>query len=367
MKILIDARMYGLEYTGIGRYVMNLLENINAIDNKNDYYVLLQRKYFRTLTLNNNFTKVLADFKPYQISEQIGLLKILLNLKPQLAHFPHFNIPLFWRGKYVVTIHDMTMHRSNTTASNLQPFKYWVKKFVYKFLFRMVVQNSVKIFTPSETIKNEISSYYKLPKSKVVVTYEGFSSHKHKIKSNKKVLKKFGIEERRYLLYVGNLYPHKNIMKAVAALKHVNESGLNIKFLIVSKKDKFFVSLEKYLKGNAISKQVIFTGFVDDSELEVLYANSLAFIYPSLSEGFGLQGLEALSAGTQLICSDIEVFREIYGDYATYFDPQNLYSIARVIKHISSNTKRLNIQKLYEKYSWVKMARLTIDVYNSIG
>src|SRR3990167_4359918 len=111
MKILIDARLYGPKNTGNGRYTMNLLTNLAKIDHKNHYIILLRKEEFENLVFPSNWVKVLADFKHYSFEEQFKLPIIVWRCKPDIVHFPHFNVPLFYFGKYVVTIHDLIMHK----------------------------------------------------------------------------------------------------------------------------------------------------------------------------------------------------------------------------------------------------------------
>src|SRR3990167_4546569 len=111
MRILIDARLYGLENAGLGRYLMNLLAELSKLDKENEYTLLLRKKYFNRLKLPANFTAVKADFRHYSVAEQFMLPVLILKLKPDLVHFPHFNIPLFCPAPFVVTIHDILMHK----------------------------------------------------------------------------------------------------------------------------------------------------------------------------------------------------------------------------------------------------------------
>src|SRR3990167_9619406 len=101
MRIVIDARLYGLENAGLGRYTMNLVQELAKLDKENEYVVLLRKKYFNELKLPRNWQKIEADFRHYSLTEQLKLPKMIKNIKPDLVHFPHFNIPLFFRGKYV--------------------------------------------------------------------------------------------------------------------------------------------------------------------------------------------------------------------------------------------------------------------------
>ena len=158
MRIVIDARMYGLEHAGIGRYVMNLVEQIEKLDKKNQYYLLLRNKYFYSLKLKNkNFKKILADYPHYSFQEQILLPIKLFKIKPNLTHFPHFNVPILWWGKQVITIHDLIKHESKglETTTRWKPL-YWFKYLNYQFLAWLVIKRANKIIVPSNFWKKDL-------------------------------------------------------------------------------------------------------------------------------------------------------------------------------------------------------------------
>src|SRR3990172_6612631 len=102
MKLFIDARLWGLENAGIGRYTVNLVNNLAKIDQENEYYIALRANYFHQINLTKNFTKVMADFRAYSVAEQAAMSKIINRYHPDLVHFPHFNIPLIYNGNYLV-------------------------------------------------------------------------------------------------------------------------------------------------------------------------------------------------------------------------------------------------------------------------
>ena len=174
MKILIDARLYGLENAGLGRYTMNLVQELIKLDRKNDYVLLLRKKYFDKLSLPANWEKVLADFRHYGFLEQTAVPRIITREKPDLVHFPHFNIPVFFNGNFVVTVHDMLMHKfAGLSASTLPAPLYFLKQLIYRGVFRRAVFGSKKIIVPSQAVKDEILGYYKkIDEEKIKVIYE---------------------------------------------------------------------------------------------------------------------------------------------------------------------------------------------------
>jgi len=174
MNIVIDARLYGPKDTGIGRYTQKLVENLSKVDSKNRYIILLRKNDFETLDLPNNWQKVLADFKHYTFEEQFKLPFLLFKLKPELVHFPHFNVPLFYFGKYVVTIHDLIMHKFTSGTATTRKFPiYQIWRLGYYIAFAKAVLGSIKVIVPAYAVKNEVIKYYKINPKKVEVTYEG--------------------------------------------------------------------------------------------------------------------------------------------------------------------------------------------------
>ncbi len=174
MKIVIDARLYGPKDTGIGRYTQKLVENLVKIDKKNSYVILLRKDNYETLNFPNNWTKVLSDIKHYTFEEQFKLPSILNKIKPDLVHFPHFNIPILYFGKYLVTIHDLIMHKFKSGTATTRKFPiYQIWRIGYHIAFIKAVYGSKKIIVPAKAVKDEVINYYKINPKKVEVTYEG--------------------------------------------------------------------------------------------------------------------------------------------------------------------------------------------------
>lgn len=173
MKILIDARLYGPKNTGNGRYTMNLIDELAKIDSKNIYYILVRKDNFNLIKLPENFHIVLADFNHYSFEEQFKLPFVILKYKPDIVHFPHFNVPLLYFGKYIVTIHDLIMHNFTGGEATTRKFPlYQIWRLGYYIAFAKAVYGSTKIIVPSNTVKKELVNYYKINEKKVEVTYE---------------------------------------------------------------------------------------------------------------------------------------------------------------------------------------------------
>ncbi len=380
MKIVIDARLYGLENAGIGRYVMNLINELQNLDKTNSYTLILRKKYFDQLKLAKRWRKILFDYRHYSLSEQIRLPSILRSENPNLVHFPHFNVPILYKGKFIVTIHDLLMHRQKgREATTLKPLAYYPKRIGYKKVFRHAVTRSARVIVPSKFVKNDLLGEYCLDRRKVVVIYEGVGEVNFERDENraKEILQKYGIN-KDYFIYVGNAYPHKNLKRAIKAVVLLNKNirkkgGKSTLFVIVTSRSEFAERLKGIVEGLGAQGFVKLLGFVPDDDLGTLYRNSLGFLYPSFLEGFGLPGLEAMKAGTLALTSDIPVFREVYKSKAIYFNQYDSPSIERAMRDVleMDSKKRQGLidegQEFVKCYSWEKMAGETLKVYENEG
>jgi glycosyltransferase involved in cell wall biosynthesis len=373
MRILIDGRFYGLENAGLGRYAINLIRYLQKEDHRNEYYVLLRRKYFEELKLAGNWRKVLADFRHYTFAEQIKLPGIISKINPALTHFLHFNVPIFWKSGFVVTIHDMLMHKYvGLSATTLPAPIYWLRRLAYKQAFKHAVLKSSKILVPSEAVKREIIDYYKISSKKIVVTHEGVDE-KIGMKSCQKLLEKYGIDSK-YIVYSGSAYPHKNLDRLIEAMVLLNNNiDQKVILAIASSRNIFTQKLEQLVKKLNAGEYVKLLGFVPDEFLGSLYKNSHAFMAASVSEGFGLPGLEAMQSGTLVLASEIPVFKEVYKDATTYFNPLDFTSIEKTIRmslEMGKEEREERIEKgkvLAGKFSWDKMAKETLKIYEQFG
>ncbi len=370
-KILIDARMYGLEHTGIGRYLVNLIEQLSKSEFKVKFVILLRRKYFEELSLPKNWHKVLADYRHYSIGEQLFLPALINSEKPDLVHFPHLNIPLFWNGNFVVTIHDLTMQRQKKDASTLPTVLYYLTWYPFLFIAYRAAIKSTKIIAPSNYVRQDLVKYYHLDANKIKVVNEGISlQSKKQNTSQKNYFEELKIKQP-YFLIVGNAYPHKNISKVIEATILLNEnSKTKTSLVVVGAKGEFAERLKKTVNALNAINYIEILGFVDDKYLPSLYYKSSAYIYPSLTEGFGLQGLEAMENETLVLASNIPVFKEIYRDNVLYFDPKNVESLKKAMldvlnMKISEKISKIKRAKEFiNRYSWSKMAKETLRVYN---
>lgn len=364
MKIGIDCRLAGPKHAGIGRYITELI--CRLVDENNHQWVLF---FFdkeqalevlpRTSFSQNNIKLVFVNVKHYSFNEQLLMPGIFKNENLDLLHVPHFNIPVFYTGKLIVTIHDLLWHEQRGTAvTTLPSWQYWLKYVAYRIVTNLSVFKAEYIIVPSQTIKTELVKHYKHSKQKIRVITEGYSEKLTNFNGSGSVITR----KKNQLLFVGSLYPHKNVALIIKALKKLTKYNL----VIVGSRSIFMDETKKLVEELGISKQVLFKGHLSDPELSEIYRESVALVQPSLSEGFGLTGLEALALGTPVLASDISVFREIYQDAAIFFDPLSVDSFVKSVKllnNFSADKFKLIAKKVVDQYSWDNMANATLEVY----
>lgn len=364
MHIAIDARIIN---SSTGRYVERLLHYLEQVDKVNDYTVLVraQDETFWTPT-SDNFRVRVADFDNYSWAEQTGFKRLLDDLNPDLVHFCMPQQPVLYKGKVVTTIHDLTL--LNTYNSDKNWFVYRFKQLVGHFVFKRVAKNSDLVLTGTEYVRDKVVEFAGIPKSKVIVTPESADVPDVTPEPYEDIVGK------RYIMYVGSQSDYKNIKRLILAHQTLLSDHPDLKLVLVGKTTGINgrpAGRNKEWAEKKAFKNVVFTGFVPDEQLSWLYANTAAYIFPSLSEGFGLPGLEAMLHGAPVVSSDATCLPEVYGTAAEYFNPTSVNEISAAVRRVIDDQKRRDElvkagYKQTKKYSWRRMAEQTHQAYMAI-
>lgn len=361
MKIGIDARFVGPQGTGLGKYTEKLVENLQKIDKSNQYSIFLKEDNWSYLKiLNQNFKKVLADIPWYSASEQIKMPRIFTNENLDILHVPHFNVPILYRKKFIVTIHDLIhnqFQQESTTTKN--PLVFKIKRYAYSKIIKNAITKSQKIIVPSNATQEEILKAYKVDPNKIKVIYEAAEEEYFQMKNRKSKV----VNRKKQLLYIGNAYPHKNLNNLLDAI-----IPLDIKLTIVCPRNVFKKRLENEIEKKGLIRRVQVISYQQPDQLAKIMSGSTAYLFPSLAEGFGIPGLNAMAAGIPVIASNIPTLKEVYDDAAIYFDPKDPKDITQKIKSVISSPQKIDdlVKKgktHVQKYSWLKMAQETLAIY----
>ncbi len=354
--IAIDARIIN---SSTGRYVERLLHYLQDIDQENGYSVLVLEKdkdYWQPTAAN--FKVIVADFDQYSVAEQVGLKGLLKRLNPDLVHFCMPQQPIFYRGNKVTTIHDLTLLKVYNSDKNW--LVYHFKQAVGRLVFKRVIATSTHILTPSDFTKNEVIEFSAKATNKISTTHLAADISADSPEP-------YELPFKQFLLYVGQQSDYKNVRRLGAAHQRLVKKYPDLGLMLVGSKNDSARINEKYFADKNY-KNIIFTGFLPDTQLNWLYKEAAAYVFPSLMEGFGLPGLEAMGHGTPVVSSDATCLPEVYGDAAHYFDPNDTTDVARAIDEVlESETFRHELvkkgHKQFKKYSWQKTAEQTLKIY----
>lgn len=362
MKIGIDARLYGTKHRGLGRYVQKLVDGLLAIDQKNQYFLFFTKDNIEEPRFKSSkVKKILLDARWYSLKEQLIATPIIKKTGVDLMHFPHFNAPLAYAGKYLVTIHDLIIdHFPDSRASTLPGWQYQLKLLAYKKVFSQSVRRAQKIITPSNFVKTDLIGLYQVPAEKIRVIYEGYFLSNNQQAAD---ISRLAIS-KPYLLYVGAAYPHKNLERLIGVFKKLNQTR-KYQLVLVGKIDKFYERLQKSIND----QDVILTGYVAEAELKSLYQGAWLYVFPSLYEGFGLPPVEAQAQGLPVAAANRSALPEVLSDSVVYFNPENEEEMLLKIKEAATDEllRKSLIAKGLEnikRFSWEKMVKETLELYN---
>jgi glycosyltransferase involved in cell wall biosynthesis len=362
--VAIDARMLG--FSGIGTYIQNLLENYARMDCDLSFRLACPLEESVREFGSDRFTWIRADAPIYSLRKQWQIPRVAKG--SDLLHCPHYNIPCFYRGRLLVTIHDLTHIMDRTFRRTLASLVY------ARPMLAIASRKADHIITVSEFTKRQIVDRLRVPPEKVTVIYHGVSSH-FRVCDRDEAFRaaSSALQLRRpYLLYIGALKPHKNIptlIRAFALLR--GRRKVEHQLLIVGDDPKWKEGLVSLCSQLGIAGHVSFFPHVAHAILPEVYAAADLMVMPSFIEGFGLPVLEAMACGTPVVCSRAASLPEVGGDAVEYFEPPSVEDLAAAMEGVLSSTERqaelrrkgLERSKLF---SWEECARRTLEVYRKV-
>ena len=348
MKLAIDCRMLGSG--GIGTYLQSLLPFF--IENY-ECTLLLKSKDLDTYKNISNLKTLLCDIPTFSIKELISFPQSLLKeINSCNAYYsPYCNIPGGIKVPVFSTIHDVVF-------LDVKGLSGKIGTIARKWFYQHAINRSTTIFTVSQFSKERIEHHLKTKKVSVIVTYNAVPYwFKDGVEEN--------ISKKDTILFVGNIKKHKGLHTLVAAYKELLESDFPGKLMIVGNANNFRTTDDSISQElNSLPEDsVIYTGRINDNELKTKYAEAKLLIQPSLYEGFGMPPMEALSLGTNVVISNIPVFKEIYKDLpVTYFEVENPEDLADKIKSAYNQ----NVPDFSNPYSFEKTFKIINDMLEQI-
>ena len=358
--IAIDARISG---TSTGRYVDKLIEYLHKESLKEKIVLLAKPERIEFLKqIAPSFEIIETSVPDFSFAEQTTLKKQIESTHADLVHFPMVQQPILYKGKVVTSMLDLTTLKFTNPSKNLIIFK--TKQLVYRFVNRKAAKKSTHIITISNYVRDNLIEMFGIEQSKITTTYNAAD----RIADKPEALN--NLKEEKFIMYVGRPLPHKNLERLMEAFVEIRKTHPDLKLVLAGKKDVLFERHEERARELGIADSVVFTGFVNEGQLRWLYEKCQAYVFPSLSEGFGLPGLEAMMHGAPVVSSNATCLPEIYEDAAHYFDPLNIDDMAIKICEVLDD-KKLREELINKghaqaaKFSWKRMAEQTLEVYRT--
>jgi len=366
MRIVVDGRM--LSWTGVGRYTHALLEGLEALDRSNEYVVLMRPDdWSRWQPREANFQRVECDIDPYSPGEQTALPGILRGLAPDVVHFVTPNAAALYRGTKVVTVHDLTLLDFDTSRGSLpRRTAGKLKRLPFRLILMRQLATATRIVTVTGYVRDQLIKRFGIDPARISAVWNAADSVHLSAAAEESV---DGVTESDSLIfYVGTYFPYKNVRLLIEALALVSRTRPDVKLVLAGKAAEYKDELLALAAARNVSDRVVMPGFITDGQLTWLYRNSRMYVYPSLSEGFGLQGLEAMAQGLPVLSSTATCLPEVYGDAALYFDPYAADDLAQKIvdllekPELAAELAARGHQRL-SMFSWRATAEATHQIY----
>ena len=367
MRVAIDARK--LHDFGIGTYIRNLLRHLARLDRDTEYVLLCREADLGVAAqLGENFRTVLEPSPNYSLREQIHVPWLLSRVRPDLYHAPHYVLPVAVPSPAVVTIHDCIHLMFPQYLPNRAAYAY------AKATMWAAAKQSDCILTVSEASKRDILRFFNVPADKVVVVYNAIDerfSLEPQPEDVERVRERYQLDQR-FVLYAGNIKPHKNLVRVIEAFAVLLTEDPELKLLIIGDEISKLPELRRAVHRHKLHKHVRFLGYLPDDTLAILYRLAAVFVFPSLYEGFGLPPVEAMASGTPVVTSNLSSLPEVTGDAAVLVDPYDVESIVAGVRRVltdpvlAAEMRRKGLIRARE-FSWARSVEKTLNVYRAIG
>lgn len=354
MQVLcVDIRM--AQNSGIGRYLTMLVPRlVQAKKFKMTFIHHPGCRLAKSLMENEHVTCLECCAPIYSITEQIHLKRILPE-DTDLFWSPHYNIPLLYRGKLLVTVHDV-FH-----VAMPQFTRGFHKKKYARFMFQALSKKAESVITVSEFTARELVRFTGIKKNKISIIHNGVGTEWFDSQYRKKT------HGRPYIVFVGNVKPHKNLKMLVNAFGLIKDKVVQDLVIIGNREGLVTADSEVERLAASLKDRIHFTGYMNEELLRNYVAGADLMVFPSLYEGFGLPPLEAMASGTPVVTSHVASMPEVCGDAALYFDPHSIESISgRILqvlknKDLQDDLRNRGVQHAHG-FSWETCAQKTISV-----
>jgi len=368
VRIGIDARK--LHDFGIGTYIRNLLRQLARLDRDTEFVLFARPEDREALAaLGENFRPVIETSRNYSIAEQFRIPLAIRREGVTLFHAPHYVLPPLVSSRSVVTIHDCIHLMFPQYLPNRLALTY------ARMSITLAAQRATRVMTVSESSKRDILRFVNTPAEKIDVIPNAYDERFGIEPGEDEVVR---VRERyqlhdEFVLYAGNVKPHKNLERLIQAFDLVRKRGLDhLKLVLIGDEISKYAALRRAVHRHRLHQYVRFLGYLPEETLAVMYRLAGVFVFPSLYEGFGLPPLEAMASGTPVVTSNVSSLPEVAGDAAVLVDPYDPVAIADGIHRVLTDEglrrdlRRRGLARAHQ-FSWEQSVRRVREIYSEAG
>jgi glycosyltransferase involved in cell wall biosynthesis len=361
--IALDGRKY-FDF-GIGVYIQNLVSEFSSLNPAHQFVLYVSREDRRKVTLPDPWEVRETSHGKYSVGEFVSFGREVRKAGVDLFHEPHFTLPLGLRGRSVVTVHDL-IHLKVP-----QYFSYAQRAYV-RFMVRQALRNAGAIIADSGNTKNDLIELFGVAEERVTAIHCGVRPLFRPLKLE--AVRRFR-EERKlthpYLLFVGNVKPHKNVPTLLRAFSLLHTRFPDLRLVFTGGKCLADRELARLAEDLGILDRITDLGHVEENALLATYSGAEALVLPSFYEGFGLPVLEAMACGVPTVVSTGGSLPEVAGDASLICDPNKPGIFAGAIEKILTDSalrsKLIQLGKQRSsQFSWQETARQTLKVYERV-
>lgn len=369
MKIAIEAqRIFRPDKHGMDFVVLEQLREIQRMDQINEYFVIVAPGPDHCLGESERMHIIELKCPTYPLWEQMALPRALRKIKPDLLHCTSNTAPLWCSVPLVLTLHDIIYMERRHSGS-----KSWYQRLGWHYR-RIVVPRILArcrhIITVSDTERQRIQSHFHLPEEKISVLHNGYNSQYTPGEADSGIVCRYVPQGSEYLFFMGNTEPRKNTRRVLKSYAQYLQASVRKLPLLLSgmKKEEMNRLLEE--EGLLhLHPSIHCPGYLPSEDMPALFRGASVFLFPSLSEGFGIPILEAMACGTPVITSNVSAMPEVAGRGALLVNPLDENELARRIIELEQFPALRSEQRAYgleraKLFSWERNATSLINIYN---
>lgn len=361
MKIAVDASQLHSTYTGVGRYIYNILKNIARLDTNIQYILISNKSINIDFSYPNISQKTLKSSRKYLHWANTLLAKELKENNYDLFWAPNYYLPVFYKGKSVLTIHDISW---KALPDNLSFFSRLIKD----LLAGRSIKKTTSIITDSEYSKEEIIKYYQTKSDKINMIHLGIASSFKRVENKeiKNFKHKYKINNSKVIGFLGSMFKRRNIDVIVSSFVELKKTYPELKLLLIG--TIFHKKLHTLIENNS---GIIWIKRIPEEEINTFYSSLDLFIFLSEYEGFGFPPLESLKCGTIPLILNKTSLKELFENFALSLNSAKVETLTETISNFFINRESIEKKILLEfskkenYFNWERTAKKHLDIFKS--